>query len=214
MREIQGLLSPGAQRQRIDPVMAVEGSLALRGGASRIAAAVVLHRSRRRSTLRRGGGAGADACGILAQRMTMWRFEIAAGAGGAGGSAADLAAPPPPPPHTHILKKKAAAAWASRRPHFPGRYFLEAQQLGARQELVLAEYSAIHDLAELPRPHCGDDAPGLPGTFHFPISAATRSTCPGALTRRASRSTRQSMHEAGAARALEEGRGCGRWGTR
>src|SRR6202011_2831238 len=34
-------------------------------------------------------------------------------------------------------------------PGFPWQAFLEAQQLGARQELVLAEYSAIHDLAEL-----------------------------------------------------------------
>src|SRR6202162_3389113 len=34
-------------------------------------------------------------------------------------------------------------------PAFPWQAFLEAQQLGARQELVLAEYSAIHDLAEL-----------------------------------------------------------------
>jgi len=34
-------------------------------------------------------------------------------------------------------------------PAFPWQVFLEAQQLGARQELVLAEYSAIHDLAEL-----------------------------------------------------------------
>ncbi len=34
-------------------------------------------------------------------------------------------------------------------PAFPWQAFLEAQQLGARQELVLAEYGAIHDLAEL-----------------------------------------------------------------
>src|SRR6266853_1079560 len=34
-------------------------------------------------------------------------------------------------------------------PAFPWQVFLEAQQLGARQELVLAEYSAIHDLAGL-----------------------------------------------------------------
>jgi putative endopeptidase len=34
-------------------------------------------------------------------------------------------------------------------PGFPWQVFLEAQQLGARQELVLAELSAVHDLAEL-----------------------------------------------------------------
>src|SRR5439155_986181 len=53
------------------------------------------------------------------------------------------------PRPTRAMNSRASQQLLSFAPGFPWQVFLETQQLGARQDLVLGELSAVHDLAEL-----------------------------------------------------------------